>query len=135
MSLREFQSALVELFTSSHARVRFARDKALFARRFRLDARELSQLDALGETVIASYAGTLVRKRRIEAARLLPQTRAALGDNFATAFEHWAQETVLTEGPGRYVRDARAFCRFLLRSGRVPRTDRNVVLRELRTLR
>ena len=134
MSLREFQSALAELFTSSQVRTLFATDRAAFAKRFRLDARDRSQLDTLDQAVIASFAGTLLRKRRLEAARLLPQTCAVLGETFAQAFENWAQETFLTEGPGRYVRDASDFCRFLLRSGRISKKDRSVISSELRAL-
>ena len=135
MSLREFQSALAELFTSSQARTLFANDRAAFALRFRLDARDRFQLDALEQTVITSFAATLLRKRQLEAARLLPRTRALLGETFAAAFENWAEDTVLTEGSGRYARDAREFCGFLLRTRMVSRSDRSVVSSELRALR
>ncbi|MFY9779615.1 MAG: hypothetical protein WAJ85_03770 [Candidatus Baltobacteraceae bacterium] len=135
MSLHGLQCALAELFTTPAARERYARDPERFMRGFDLSERDRAQLEALAANAIASYASTLVRKRRAEAARLLPETRAALGAAFAAAFERWAQRTNLPDGPRRYAADAAGFCRHLLAERQnLPSGVRAVVAAELRAL-
>jgi hypothetical protein len=115
MSLAGLQRGLTELFTDAAKRENFARDPNRFARRLRLSEIELAQLAALARSAINSYADTLIRKRRCEAARLLPRTREAMGDAaFDAAFERFARRTKLPEGDRRFSRDARAFCRYLI---------------------
>jgi hypothetical protein len=116
MSLEALQSALAALFTESTARERFARDPAAFARQHGLNATESGQLRAMSAAAITSYAATLARKRRAEAARHLTQTRAALGDEFAAAFDAWAEQTEEPPQRDRAMRDAIAFCRVLVRN-------------------
>jgi hypothetical protein len=112
MSLHELQCALAELFTSVEARERYDADCVAFCLTHRLDERERAQLAALARSAIASYAAGLVRKRRAEVARLLPDVCAAQGSAFAATFDGWAARTPLGEGPDRYARDADAFKRW-----------------------
>jgi hypothetical protein len=114
MSLHQLQCALAELVTDRDAREQFDRDGAGFASARGLSARECEQLEVLRGSAIAGYAATLVRKRRAEAARLLPKTQAVLGEEFATTFAEWAERASLPPGLFRYARDAGAFARYLL---------------------
>lgn len=133
MSLQTLQCALAELFTSVDARLRYDADSETFCRSYRLDERERAQLEALAGNAIASYAATLIAKRCSEAARLLPRTRAALGDEFARTFGAWANGSPLGEGPARYARDAAGFCKNLLRGG--ARTHAHAIKTDLASLR
>ena len=110
MSLIALQGALAALFTDASARERFERDAAGFARAFGLDARESEQIEAMSAGAIASYAATLGRKRRSEAARFLTRTREVAGDEFARTFDAWAARTPAVPGRFRAARDAAAFC-------------------------
>jgi len=112
MSLHALQCALAALFTEAGARDRFADDAAGFARAFGLDARECEQLEAMSAGAIASYAATLSRKRRGEAARFLTRTREVAGDEFARTFDAWAARTPPSPAAGRSraARDAARFC-------------------------
>ena len=114
MSLAALQQALGELFTSAGARTCYARAPETFAARFELSDAERDQLRALCATAVASYAATLARKRRSEAARLLPATRAALGSAFDATFEAWALRAPAPRGRRRQSNDAARFCRYLL---------------------
>ena len=116
MSLHALQCALAALFTDAAARRSYDDDRSVFCNAYDLDERGRTQLAALAESAIASYAATLLRKRRGEASRLLPQTRAALGERFAPIFDAWAGRTPLGDGPGRYARDAAEFCKHLQRN-------------------
>ena len=116
MSLHALQCALAALFTESDARNRYESDRTGFCNAYDLNERERAQLEALAESAVASYAATLVRKRRGEASRLLPQMRDALGERFAPIFDAWAARTPLGGGPGRYARDAAEFSKYLRRS-------------------
>jgi hypothetical protein len=113
MSLVNLQRAMAELFTDAQLRAIYTSDRSSFERRHALDEKESAQLTALSASAIASYASTLVCKRRSEALRLLPLTRAELKVDFATAFDRWAERTQLPAGPTRYAADARAFCKHL----------------------
>ena len=115
MSLHALQCALADLFTNAGARDRYESERAAFCDGYDLTEREREQLAALAASAIASYAATLVRKRRAEALRLLPQTREALGNAFAQCFDAWAARTPLGSGTDRYARDCAAFCDRLLR--------------------
>jgi hypothetical protein len=94
VSLAALQSALASVFTDPEARARFAADPEAFAAHLGLPDVERAQLRALGTAAVSSYASTLARKRRSEAAGFLPRTRAALGETFATTFESWALRTM-----------------------------------------
>jgi hypothetical protein len=135
MSLKQLQRALAELFTNSRAREAHRANPVTFARTFKLSDREQAQLLALAESALETYAATLLRKRRAEAARLLPQTRAVLGATFTPAFDRWAQRSTLREGSARYVREAHDFCRFVLRTAAISRDERHAIAGELRRLR
>jgi hypothetical protein len=111
VSLANLQSALAELFTEPLARSAYERNRSGYTAKHGLTEREAAQLAALSAAAIAAYAGTLVRKRRSEAMRLLPRTRAALGAGFAAAFDAWAAGAPLPSGPRRHADDALAFCR------------------------
>jgi hypothetical protein len=114
MSLHGVQCALAELFTDAGAREHFDRDGAAFAAARGLTEREREQLDALSSSSIPAYAATLVRKRRAEAARLLPKTHAALGEDFGAAFNTWAARASLPADESRYARDAAGFGHYVL---------------------
>jgi hypothetical protein len=135
VSLLGLQCALTDLFVSAASRERYAHDPRAFARRFDLNERDQAQLDALASSAIAAYASTLLRKRQSEAARLLPQTHAALGEEFGRAFEDWAQRTRLADGRRRYIGDALGFCRHLCSSGRLSAKGRAAADAERRSLR
>jgi len=135
MSLHGLQCALTELFVGAASRERYAHDPQAFARRFDLNERDRAQLDALASSAVAAYASTLLRKRQSEAARLLPQTHAALGEEFARAFDDWAQRTRLPDGRRRYIADALGFCRHLCSSGWVSPEQRAIAGAERRSLR
>jgi hypothetical protein len=113
MSLVDLQRAMAELLTDTRLRSLYNSDRSSFERRHALDEKESAQLAALSASAIASYAVTLVRKRRSEALRLLPLTRAELKRDFALTFDRWAEQTQLADGPSRYADEARAFCRHL----------------------
>ena len=129
MSLHALQSALAALFTETGARERFAGDAAGFARAFGLDAREREQLEAMSAGAIASYAATLGRKRRAEAARFLTRTREVAGDQFARTFDAWAAQTPPSPAPGRSraARDAARFCAALCSSGKLSASETGAV--------
>jgi len=135
MSLAALQGALAELFVDPGARDRFARDPAAFAGARGLTRREREQLAALSAASVASYAATLVRKRRSEVAHLLPRTRAALGEAFDDAFARWAPHVVLREGAKRYAWDALAFSRSLLSDRSLPSGVRAAIRRDRADLR
>jgi len=135
MSLHAVQCALAELFTDGGARERFAQDAGEFSTAHGLDEREREQLAALSAAAIASYAATLVRKRRAEAARLLPRTRAALGDGFASTYAAWAERTALPAGGARYARDATAFAAHVLAGSNVDSGARAAIRRDRAALR
>jgi hypothetical protein len=136
MSLHRVQCALAELFTDAGAREHFDRDGAAFAAARGLTDRERDQLDALSRSSIPAYAATLVRKRRAEAARLLPKTHAALGEGFSTTFSTWAARASLPADEFRYARDAAGFGQSVLAARDAKRAHRAVRadLRRIRTI-
>jgi hypothetical protein len=134
MSLHGLQCALAELFLDPASRERYARDPRAFAQRFELNERDRTQLEALSANAVASYAATLGRKRRGEAAKLLPNSYAVLGAEFTKAFEGWSKRARLPDGRLRYLRDALGFCRYLLAECGLSPEERVVVARERRSL-
>jgi hypothetical protein len=116
VSLAALQSALASVFTDPEARARFAADPEAFAAHLGLPDVGRAQLRALGTAAVSSYASTLARKRRSEAAGFLPRTRAALGETFATTFESWALRTMQAPGPTRNRSDASRYCDWLWNS-------------------
>lgn len=118
MTLLNLQCALAGLFTSGELRDEYAGNATGFAERFMLSEREAAQLEALACGPLAAYATTLVRKRRGEVARQLPDLRAELGAAFAAVFDEFALRTALPDGPRRYAKDAKAFLRYVRRGAR-----------------
>jgi hypothetical protein len=113
MSLVNLQRAMAALFTDAEARALYERDQRVFIEHHFLNPEEAAQLAALSANAIASYAATLVRKRRSEAIRLLPSTHSELNDGFAEAFDRWVVRTPLPSSAGRHVSDALAFCNYI----------------------
>ena len=110
MSLNALQSALAALFTEAGARERFADDAAGFVRAFGLDAREREQLKAMSAGTIASYAATLSRKRRAEAARFLTRTREVAEPGRYAGRARPARQLHATAAPERSPRSSRSRC-------------------------
>jgi hypothetical protein len=113
VSLVNLQRAMAVLFTDAEARALYERDQRVFTELHSLSDGEAAQLAALSASAIASYAATLVRKRRSEAIRLLPSTRSELNEGFAKAFDCWVVRTPVPSGAGRHTADALAFCKYI----------------------
>jgi hypothetical protein len=82
MALAEVQAALAKLFTQTQARAAFARDSLAAGRALGLDEADAAALARLAPRALERYAASLTAKRRLDAAKLLPLTALALGDEF-----------------------------------------------------
>jgi hypothetical protein len=81
---------------------------------------------------IASYAATLGRKRRGEAARFLTRTREVAGEDFARIFDAWAARTPPSPAAGRSrsARDAALFCAAFCGSAKLSSSEVAAVRRD-----
>jgi hypothetical protein len=114
MGLAEVQVFLARLYTDPELRARFLADPTAAAVAAGLDADDVAGAAHVPPTQVRLFARSLLRKRLGEVAKLLPATRAAVGDRFARWFFGYA-ETTAPDGIDKHWRDAQAFAAYLLR--------------------
>ena len=117
MALAEVQALLARVFTDEAVRERLFAEPATLATEYGLSSDELSQLEALSVRQVR-FAATGLRHKRLNAvARLLPFTRAALGDRFGPLFMRHAA-VYAPSGIRKHRDDALAFAAFVERLAR-----------------
>ncbi len=112
----DLTTALGRLLSDPALRREHARDPEALARHLNVDAAHLDSFLGLDRDGLEVQAEALIAKRFHEAACLLPETTARLGETARALFFEFAKGTWPT-GHRRHLEDAVAFGRFLRRRG------------------
>jgi hypothetical protein len=99
MALAEIQAALARLSTDPAARALFIGDAHAFAEQTGLSPEDLATLREMAESSLQIFAHSLLHKRAHEAARAIPLTHAALGEDFGRTFEAFAATHQVARDP------------------------------------
>jgi hypothetical protein len=112
MSLLEQQIFTARLLTDESLRRDFLLDPEKVGLENNLDESEIGNLKSLAASGIASFADSLVHKRRHETEKLLPLTKKVLGADFRPLFNEFSQ-TFTPQTTKKHYEDALAFADFL----------------------
>ncbi len=116
MSLRSEQDLLARLYTDPDLRRRFMGEPKDVGRDFGVAAETAAQLAAVAGDELDYFSETLFWKRFNEVAKLLPESRAAIGDGFEQRFREFAAGFV-PDSIRKHLDDAYEFTGYLLANG------------------
>lgn len=94
-------------------RDRFASDRAGTIKELGIAPSQSKFFAALKLEQLDAQAESLIRKRRTEVARLIPETWSRLGSEGRCRFHQYADQSAWPEGHRRHFIDAAQFCEFL----------------------
>ncbi len=104
------------LLRDRELRRRFAIDRSAVLQEFGIAPDQASIFSELDSGQLDIQAESLIRKRRFEVARLLPETWLRLGSQAPVKFRQYVDQSSWPEGHRRHLTDASMFCRFLRES-------------------
>ena len=117
MDLLKTQAVLARIYTDAAFRQRFFSNPRAVGEEIGLPAQDAQQMAQLCSCQVDFFAGSLVRKRLNEVAKLLPLSNRAWGERFSVLFRRYASEHGSQEcSPHR--KDALAFCKYLKATAR-----------------
>ena len=114
MTLRQQQDLLARICTDSRLREEFVRNPEKTGASFGLTAVESNEIAELSAEQLRYFSNSLISKRLHEVEKLLPRTRAALGDEFGPLFRAFSREFV-PNSIKKHLEDAFEFTAWLIR--------------------
>ncbi len=116
MSLRNEQDLLARLYTDPELRARFMCDPETVGGEFGVAAETAAQLASVAGDELDYFSESLFWKRFNEVAKILPEIRAALGEDFECRFREFSGGFV-PDSIRKHLDDAYQFTGYLLAKG------------------
>jgi hypothetical protein len=115
MSVRQQDAveAMGLLLRDRELRQRFAKDRHAVIKELDVASDDHAYLLSLDVEQLEAQADSLIRKRRAEVVRLVPNTWSCLGKSALSSFQEYVDHSTWPQGHRRHLLDSLGFCQFL----------------------